>query len=536
MESIFQSLKGFGSVRYVALGIIGAILLTVFSFLSFRLTSPVMSALYSNLSAEDSASLVTELGALGVKFDVQNGGAEILVASPEILKVRMMLAERGLPRRGSLVGYEIFDKENALGTSNFVLNVNLLRALEGELSRTISSLSSIKNARVHLVIPKKDIFQKSNLEPSASVVLTLNNRLDVPKEEAMAVRHLVSSSVPGLKPSKVTIIDSNGKILAKAQTEDEAGSMGSEDTSEYKFSLEERYRNRVTQILEQVVGVGKVDAQVNVDVSFDRVISNSEEFNPDGQVARSTQTTEQITSAKNNEGGKVTVENELAGANANANGSSENNQKTDEVTNFEISKTTTNKVSEIGTVKKVSIAVIVDGKYSTDGSGIETYTARTDEELDQLRALVRSAIGFSADRGDDIQVLNMKFNRDISNLVEKETPLDWLKRDLDSIIKTVVIGIVAILGIMLVIRPLVNKAFDISTADLEAEEIKLMASADQISREQNLASGGGGDDGNGLDVIQSKLDYGPVKKANDIIDNNPEETLNVIRSWLAENK
>jgi flagellar M-ring protein FliF len=535
MENLFQNLKGFGSIRYVALGFIGIVLLTVFSFLSLRLTSPVMSSLYNNLSPEDSASLVTELGGLGVRFEVQNGGAEILVESPQVLKVRMMLAERGLPRKGSLVGYEIFDKENALGTSNFVLNVNYIRALEGELSRTISSLMSIKNARVHLVIPKRDVFQKSTIEPSASVVLTLNNRLDVPKEEALAVRHLISSSVPGLKPSKVTIIDSSGKILAKAQTEQGVGGMsGSEDSSEYKFTMEERYRHRITTILEQVVGVGKVDAQVNIDVSFDRIVSNSEEFNPDGQVARSTQTTEEISSANNGAAGQVTVENELTGAAGSGGAGSENTQKTDEVTNYEISKTVTNKISEVGTVKRVSVAVLVDGKY-TDGDQT-TYAPRTDEELDQLRALVRSAIGFDVDRGDEVQIVNMQFSRDISGLVEQEGPFDWLKRDLDSIIKTIVVGIVAILAIMLVIRPLVNKAFDISTADLEAEELKFSSTENAMGQSSvNIPSNIAMDDGS-IDVVQGKIDYAPARRINDLIDNNPEQTLNVIRAWLAENR
>jgi flagellar M-ring protein FliF len=543
MNALVQGFRGIGSVRYVTLGVTAVLLLTIFGFLSLRLTSPVMSTLYSNLSQDDSSSVVTELGALGVKFDVGSGGSEILVESAEVLKVRMMLAEKGLPSRGSVVGYEIFDKESALGTSNFVLNVNLIRALEGELSRTIGSLSSIKSARVHIVMPNKNAFERKLIEPSASVVITLNNRLDVPKEEAVAVRHLVSSSVPGLKPSRVTIVDSNGKVLAKAKSDDDEGEMGTAaGAADYKTQTEERYRKMVNNLLEEAVGSGKVDAQVSVELSFDKVTTSSEVYDPDGAVVRSTQTSEESNKAKGGAGGDVSVANELTGdAAAAGGGSSEDAAKTNETTNFEISKTITNKVSEVGTVKRLSIAVLVDGVYTKDADGKDVYNPRTDEEMDKIRSLVQSAVGYKADRGDTVSVVNMQFNRNLSELISQEGPMDWLKRDLDSIIKTVVVGIVAILGIMLVIRPLVNKAFDLSSVDLQEEELKMMAAAEQaaaISASSGMSGGGGSgvDDKINLDMIQTKVDNTPTKRVNDLIDNNPEETLSVIRSWMAQNK
>ncbi len=514
-----------------------------------------MSTLYSNLSAEDSAAVVTELGLLGVKFEVKSGGSEILVESPDVLRVRMMLAQKGLPAKASMVGYEIFDKESMLGTSNFVMNVNLIMALEGELARTISSLTSIKSARVHLVIPRTDVFKRSNFEPTASVVLTLNNRLDVPKEEAQAVKHLVSSAVPGLSPNKVTIVDSNGKILVKAKNE-ENGSEAADEAADYKFQLEERYRNQIINMLEQVVGPGKVDVQVNVDMSMERSTQTQEVYDPDGAVPRSTQATEDTSSSNssNAPGGAVSVANELTGQGGGAgggsgNGSAQTNSKTDEITNYEISKTVTNRINEPGAVRKVSVAVLVDGNYtkvpaSADGKtpASETYAPRSDEQLDQLRTLVRSAVGFDETRGDKVDVVNIQFNKgSAADLAPAEGPMDWLKRDLDSIIKTVVLGIVAVLTIMLVVRPLVNKAFDVSPSDLEAQEIKMMANNDALSQAAAAANSGisAPEIPTGpvnLDVIQSKMDYTPAQRINDIIDNNPDETLNIIRSWLAENK
>jgi len=548
MENFFDSLKNFASPRYIFLGIVGVSLLVIFSFLSFRLAEPVMSILYSNLNTEDSSAVVTELGALGVKFEVSGGGSEIKVESKDVLRVRMTLAEKGLPNKANIVGYEIFDKESLLGTSNFVMNVNLIRALEGELARTISSLSSIKSARVHLVMPRKDIFKRQNFEASASVVLTLNNRLDVAKDEAVAVRHLVTSSVPGLKSSKVTIIDNNGKVLSKAKGDDDSEYGGTADSAEFKLQMEDRLRRTINDLLTQAVGEGKVETQVSVDASFEKISETSEKYNPDEQVARSTQTTEEVTSNSNKQGGEVSVANELTGENAEAGaGSSENSQKTDEITNFEISKTITSKVDDVAKIKRISVAVLVDGKYSKDTLGNDIYIPRTDEEIDLLKLLVRNAIGFDESRGDKVDVVNLEFSKDSGVSLPTEDPFAWIKEDLDSIIKTIVLGIVAILVIMLIIKPLVGKAFEISASDLEAEEIKNQASMEALQKQLERAeqggigiggSGGGGGDKGGvnLDVIQSKIEYSPAQKVNDIIENNPEETLAVIRGWLGENK
>jgi flagellar M-ring protein FliF len=539
MATFTDSLKGFAQPRYLTLIIVGVSLLLAFSFLSFRLSEPVMSTLYSNLNAQDSSAVVTELGLIGAKFEVASGGSEILVESPEVLKIRMLLAQKGLPGKANIVGYEIFDNESMLGTSNFVMNINLIRALEGELARTISALSSIKSARVHLVIPKKDVFKRNNYEPSASVVLTLNNRLDVPKEEAQGVRHLVASSVPGLSPSRITVVDGNGKVLAKARSDDDEVGGDTGDIADMKFSLEEKYKRKINGMLEQVVGPGKVDAQVTVELSTEKTSEVSEKYDPDGQVARSSQTSENVSASTSGGSGEVSVATELTGAAGGAGGNNENNQKTDEVTNFEISKTVTNTIKQGGELKRLSVAVLVDGIYTKDSKDNDVYTPRTDEQLDQLRTLVRSAVGFDEARGDKVDVVNIQFNKSNPDVIQEEGLMDFLKRDLDSIIKTVVLGVVAILTIMLVVRPLVNKAFNVSTADLEAQELRTMAENEALSQAAAAVGGGGGDnEGNqiNLDVIQSKINYSPTQRVNDLIDSNPEDTLSIIRTWLADSK
>jgi len=530
MNAAAQTIQGFNSVRVITLSVIGIALLGAFAFLSVRLTSPVLSPLYSNLTLEDSSTIVTELGALGIDFDIGSNGSQILVKSSDVLRVRMALAQKGLPSKGSIVGYEIFDKDTALGTSNFVLNVNLLRALEGELSRTISSLSSIKSARVHLVMPKKEIFQRGKVEPSASVVLTLNNLTKVPKNEAMSVRHLVSAAVPGLKPSRVTVVDSSGKMLARSEAEEEEDEytiMSASTSDEFRANFENRLKKTIENIIEQAVGIGRVHAEVSAEIAFDRVITNSEIYDPDGQVARSVQSSTETLSSSEGGADTVSVANELPNAeaaDAGNGGASNNVEKVDEVTNFEISKTIKNHISEVGGIKKLSVAVVVDGKYEKDGDGKRLYKPRSDEEIEQIRSLVQSAIGYNEERGDTVNITNMKFSQDTELYITDEGALDWLKRDLDSILKTVVVGIVAILAIMLVIRPLVNRAFDVSPGDIVEEDMIAPPTMEMPQAPQATPD---------FDMMQSKAGS-PTAKVNEIAKAHPEETLSVVRSWLAQ--
>jgi len=547
MNAVMQTMQGFNSVRVVTLVIVAVILMVGFSFISIRLASPVLAPLYSNLSSDDAGGIVSELGAMGIDFELGSSGSEILVASPDILQVRMALAQKGLPSHGSIVGYEIFDKDTALGTSNFVLNVNLIRALEGELGRTISSMSSIKAARVHLVIPKKDVFRNSRVEPSASVVLTLNNRNLIPKEEALAVKHLVTSAVPGLKPSHVTIIDSVGKLLTRgASQEDNAlgGNMGASDSEDYRTQYENKLERTVVSLLERTVGMGRVTAKISTDMSFDRVTISSEEYNPDGQVVRSSQLSEnRSNSFTGDSGGAVSAASNLPGGGASGNGHGANDEQVNEVTNYEISKTITNRVSDVGTVKRITIAVLVDGRYEEqeddEGEVTNVYIPRSEEELEKLRGLVSSAIGFDESRGDTINVTNMQFERDTTGLMESDDPLGWIKQDLDSILKTVMVGVVAILAILLVIRPLVNRAFEISEHEESGESFPSegnddMAFAGGTNAPSNTWAEPGTDNAD-FDMIQSKVNNTPARRINELIENNPDEALSVIRSWLADN-
>jgi flagellar M-ring protein FliF len=343
-----------------------------------------MAPLYTGLSFEDSAAIVTELQSQNIAYELRGDGETILVARDQITATRMALAQNGLPQRGQ-VGYEIFDQQSALGTTSFVQNVNNVRALEGELARTISSLARIKSARVHLVLPERELFRRERKDPTASIVLSVRGELS--NGEIRAIQHLVASAIEGLTPNRVSIIDGTGRLLA-------SGAGGSEESilagelGERTLGVEERLRGRIEDLLANVVGAGRARVQVSAELDLSRSTKTSEVFDPNGQVVRSTQTREgENASTQPSPSGQVSVATELPGASENAGGngnSSEKGTTSEEVTNYEISKTTQTEMTEAGSIKRLSVAVVVDGTYADDGSGNSTYTPRSAEELAQI--------------------------------------------------------------------------------------------------------------------------------------------------------
>jgi len=534
MNAMVQSLKELSQIKLASMAAMAIVLIAFFIFLSLRVSSPVMAPLYSEMTAQDGATIVAELEKKGIPYELRAEGTQILVPADKVPQIRMSLASTGLPSKGSVVGYEIFDSTEALGTSNFVLNVNKLRALEGELARTIKAFAKVNEARVHLVIPKRELFTRDKQEPTASVALTLRGAGELEKGEIAAIRNLVATAVPGLKVQRITIVDNRGRLLAKGV--DQAGDPGvfAAEAEEFRLAYESRLRDTIERLLEQSLGFGKVKAEVNAVIDFDRVVKNSEKFDPEGQVARSVQG---ITETENSNERKiddtVTVQNNLPDNNKDKSSlaSQSQLQRNEETTNYEISKEVTNQVKETGTVKRLSVAVLVDGTYASNASGVAEYTPRSQAELDQIEDLVRSAIGFEADRGDELKVVNMQF---VSNIVEEPEPgpFDWLKRDLDSIIQTLVLGGVAMLAMLLVVRPLVNRT--IEAAEMAREEERLgMEALEKIDIAGQLSdlSSEEEEDMISIDRVQGQVKSTTYRRINELIDQNPEATVTILRDW-----
>ena len=537
MGGLAQLLREMGPVKASMMAGVAIFLLSAFVMLSMNLSSPNFSPLYTNLQSRDSTHIVTELESKGIPYKIENNGSQISVPANQVLQLRMILAQNGLPTSGALVGYEIFDHPDALGTSNFVQNVNLLRALEGELGRTIGAFDSIEHARVHLVLPKRELFSRQKNEPTASVILELVPGKNLSKAEIKAISHLVATAVPSLKPSNITIVDTQGKPFQLGANDDDDPGNAASTSDEFRITYEKRLTNKIIDLLDKTVGPGKVQAHVTADIDFDRIVTNSETFDPDGQVVRSVQTTEEKElSSEKEKNDNVTVGNNLpAGSPDNSGASSNNNsERTGETINYEISKKVENHIKETGTVKKLSIAVLVDGNYTLDETTQQyTYTPRSPEELQKLEALVKSAVGFDEKRGDNVEVVNMQFSRD-PNTLAKEQPFDWLKEELHNILQTIVVAIVVILVILLVIRPMVGRAFELTK--IEEDETEFEAALSAVSPSSATMEGGDATEAGttyvNIEGIESRVKSSSIKQINDIIDRYPEETLAVIRNWL----
>jgi flagellar M-ring protein FliF len=456
---LVQLFNRLGLARIAAMAVVAVLMLGFFAFLIVRASSPQMAPLYTGLSFEDSAAIVSELQSGNVAYELRGEGDTILVPRDQITAVRMSLAEDGLPTRGQ-VGYEIFDEQSALGATSFVQNINNVRALEGELARTISSLARIKSARVHLVLPERELFRRERKDPTASIVLAVRGELSA--GEIRAIQHLVASAIEGLTPGRVSIVDDSGRLLASgAGGSDEAVLAG--EIEERTLGIENRLRRRVEELLENIVGAGRARVQVSAELDLSRMTRTSETFDPASQVIRSTQTREIENAATTpGSGGEVSVSGELPGAGAAGNGMrAESGTTAEETTNYEISKTTQTEMTEAGAIKRVSVAVVVDGIYADAGSGSAVYTPRSPEELARIAALVRSAVGFQEARGDIVEVQNLQFAErpELAALgTGGEAGLfQFTRDDLMAGAEMIVTLLIALALVLFVMRPLLRK-------------------------------------------------------------------------------
>ncbi|PIR32695.1 MAG: flagellar M-ring protein FliF [Alphaproteobacteria bacterium CG11_big_fil_rev_8_21_14_0_20_44_7] len=549
MNEILEPIKKLGIKKLMIMAGAGVAVIVAILIATLTAGNGSHAPLYTNLSLEDSQRIVTELESRAVPYSLGANGTQILVPAEQIMRLRMVFAEQGLPStEGATIGYEIFDKSDKLGTSSFVQNMNQLRALEGELARTIASINQVKSARVHLVIPKRELFKKDRNVPTASIQISMNGSEKLSGGEVAAVRYLVATAVPGLNVENITVIDDRGLLLARGGEDENDPAMFASNAQEYKTGYENKVRLRIEELLEKFVGMGNVKAQVSAEIDFDRVVTNSETYDPEGQVARSIQTTEESETSAGGAGGNVSVANNLPDGSAGAGGGGgDKREKIDEVTNYEISKTVKNHVSETGKVNKLSIAVLIDGIYETDEeSGEIAYKERDEAELNKLEELIKSAVGFDEERGDSLEITNLPFSPDFGGY-QAEGMLDWLKQDLQSVVQILVMGLVAILVVMMVVRPLVKRALEINLQhdDFEADQPQLLTGPGgammripggiEGGGESGGFLGGGDEESEGLAALtglKNRSKPSSIKKMNEIIDQNPNDALTALRLWM----
>jgi flagellar M-ring protein FliF len=518
----------------MAMVAVTAALIGFFGFVIMRVTTPVMTTLFTDLSPEDSAGIVKDLERQAIPFELRNDGAAIMVPKDKVTRLRMKLAEGGLPKGGG-VGYEIFDKSDALGTTSFVQNINHLRALEGELSRTIRAIDRVQAARVHLVLPERPLFSRETPEPSASIVVRVRGTLE--PQQVRAIRHVVASAVNGLKPQRVSIVDEAGQLLADGAAGDADSAIG----DERRTAFEKRMRSQVEAIVSSVVGTGRARVQLSADFDYNKITQTSDKFDPEGRVLRSSQTREE-SSATAESNGQVTVNNELPGSQRqdNAPAARDQSKKSEETNNYEISRITKTEVTEAGRVNRISVAVLVDGSYSKNDKGELVYADRAKEQLDRIAALVRSAIGFDQKRGDQVEVVNLRF-ADAPAVVpvsESSGLLGMLQFTKDDIMYGIELAVMMLLGLVvlfMVVRPLVKRilAAEPVAAVTGAMPALTDASAPGAAAGQNLIPGA---TAQMIDVaqVQGQVHAQSVHRVGELAERNPSETASIIRQWLSE--
>jgi flagellar M-ring protein FliF len=542
VQGFVDFLKSLGAARMAAMAAVTVALVGFFALLMLRVTAPQMTPLFTDLSFEDSSAIVKDLERQAIPYELKNDGAIVLVPKDRVPRLRMKLAEAGLPKGGG-VGYEIFDKSDALGATSFVQNINHLRALEGELSRTIRGIDRVQGARVHLVLPERPLFSRDKAEASASIVLKVRGALE--PQQVRAIRHLVASAVNGLKPERVSIVDETGRLLADGARGESALGVSAD---ERQVAYEQRMREQVEAIVTSIVGPGRARVQLTADFDFNRVTQTSEKFDPEGRVMRSSQTREESSAAGENRDGQVTVGNELPGGQppAAAGAPRDQSRKSEEVVNYEISRSTKTEVTEGGRVNRVSLAVLVDGSYPKNDKGEPVYQPREKEEIDRIAALVRTAIGFDQKRGDQVEIVNLRFADVPSTIIAEPSGLmSFLQFTKDDVMHWVELLVMAILGLLVmlfVVRPLVRRI--IAPEQAMAPQAAIAAAIAGGDMQGALAAGATAEDiksvpnqtAKMIDIaqVQGQVHAQSVQKVGELADKNPNETVSIIRTWLHE--
>lgn len=544
MGGFTAALQRFGIGRLVVVLGVAAGVAAVLVAVMLRIGQAPDALLYSNLDLREASEVTTALDGAGIKYSSKGDGSTIFVSRDQVGEARMLVAGKGLVTSGS-VGYEIFDNQSVLGQTEFQQNLNEKRALEGELARTIQTMRGITSARVMIALPRRELFQSQAAEPTASVVVGVSGG-QLSGAQVQSIRNVVASSVPNLKPEKVTLTDTSNRTLA-AGTDDAGFSAASAE--EARGQTEAQLQARIKDIVEGVVGVGAARVQVTAEIDHSRSTTQQQVFDPDGQVVRSTSTTgSESQDTTGQADGGATATNNIPGGQAPATtplGSRDT--QNNETTNYEISNTTTTTVKEPGEVKKLAVAVAVDGKYAppANGRGEPTFTPVSAAEVAQIDALVKAAIGFSAERGDVVQVTAMRFNRDTTVVGGEEagSPLfNFTKNDLMRGVELLVLLVTGVLLIFFVVRPLLKTA---TGGGVGQPQLAGPGGVPVTSLQTTIVGGAGGmspqllgpsEMDQRLDIarIEGQVKASSVKKVADFVEKHPEESTSILRSWVHE--
>lgn len=495
---------------------------------------PDYQVLYSGISPQDSASVIDRLKEKRVPYRVE--GNTISVEGGRVYEMRMELAGEGIPQGGG-VGFEIFDK-TGFGVTEFVQKVNYRRALQGELSRTISQIKEVESARVHLAIPEKGVFVGADKEARASIILKLRSGKTLSDGQVSAIVHLVASSFENLKPQDVTVVDTAGRLWTKGSGDDGSNSLLSASQLDYRRAMEKDLEERVESMLEKTVGAGKAVARVSIEADSRQIEKTEETYDPDSQVIRSEQRGSERTVAGASTGGVPGVLSNVPDSTPPAPSTqpSETNRK-DEVINYEISKTVSRIIEPVNEIKRLTVAVLVDGTYETvkgeGGEGGEggagaaetrKFIPRSEAEVAKFTEMVKAAVGFTEARGDKVTVVSAPMEAEFTEAPEEplpEPPIPAFIMPLIPVfIKYLSFLIIAALAILFVIKPAVkNLLEDDSRSNLSRKGLPEGAARALM------------DSNHGAEAATQDESVEKLKK---MVSDNPQQTAMILKGWVKE--
>lgn len=496
VKTFLENIKNMPLSRKLAFG--GIVLITFALFLTLILWLPKQDyqVLYSNLSPEDAGSVINKLKEKKVPYQVKDN--TIYVPSGKVHELRLELAAQGLPSGGG-VGFEIFDKTQ-IGLTEFSQRVNYIRALQGELARTIRQLQEVDQVRVHIAIPEKTIFTEKEEHPTASVVLKLKPGRTLTKEQVSSIVHLVSSSVEGLSPQYVTVVDQYGNLLSAPKDPEQ---FAEASHLEYKRNIEKIYEKNIQSMLENIVGKGKAIVRVSADIDFSKVEKLEEKYDPDTIAIKNEQRTLEKTTAPQT-GGIPGVLSNQPGPPQTTVTQGVQSQKQQENISYEVSKSISKILHSAGQVKKISVAVLIDGVYKEE-KGKKVYTPRSDEEIKRYQELVQAAIGYNKERGDQVIVESIPFE-----IIPEEKPgIDYIGIA-TTLLKYIIPVVIVALIILFVVKPLIEllkKPVEIRKKEIVIPEEKITLPP----RERDIR-----------------------EEIREMVKKNPKRVISLLREWISE--
>ncbi len=506
----------------VAVAFLSALAFAVLIFVANRTD---YRPLFTNLSTEDAGEIVKKLKDSKTPYQITADGKGVLVPSDKVYELRLTLATEGIPQGGG-VGFELFDRKMNFGVTEFAQKLNYQRALQGELSRTISQLVGVEQARVHLVIPEKSLYRNNEKPPTASIVIKMKSSRNLQDSEVQGVVHLVSASVEGLDPEHVSVLDNRGKILSKGGSSDPTSRMTTA-MQEAQRSYEKNLEERLQTLLDRIVGGGKSVARVTATFDYKQVERVEEKFDPESIAVRSEQRTEEKGASTTTNQQAPGVQSNLGRNSGAATGtSSGGGSKNDESLSYEVSRSTAKIIEPVGALSKISVAVLVDGKYEAppvtkEGQIAKSkYIPRSPDELQKIETLVKSAVGYNGERGDQLSLQNIPF-QDTDEAGTSEVPKWWTNPVVMSFGKNLLIGIGFLVLILFVIRPLLNT---LRVGKRPANEII------------EPFSSGGTEQLTASDRALIEVQMAEQKTLIEQAKNDPYQVAQILQNWVAEDK